>query len=47
MDTEQAKQLIREKRREMRNMRQKVSAKSPEMSYHIQTSGFYNTQVTS
>ncbi|XP_023294283.2 uncharacterized protein LOC111677405 [Lucilia cuprina] len=47
MDTEQAKQLIREKRREMRNMRQKASSKSPQMTNHLQTSGFYNNEVTS
>lgn len=47
MDTEQAKQLIREKRREMRNMRQKGSIKSPQMTNQLQTSGFYNTEVTS
>lgn len=48
MDTEQAKQLIREKRREMRNMRQKTSSnKSPQMTNHLQNSPFYDTQVTS
>uniref|UniRef100_A0A1L8EDQ1 Putative receptor-binding cancer antigen n=1 Tax=Haematobia irritans TaxID=7368 RepID=A0A1L8EDQ1_HAEIR len=37
MDNEQTKQLIREKRREMRNMRQKTS-KNPQMVNHIPNS---------
>lgn len=47
MDTEQAKQLIREKRREVRNMRQKGINKSPQTTYHLQATGKHEFQVAS
>lgn len=48
MDNEQTKQLIREKRREMRHMRQKYTKdKYPQMTNHISNNGINASKVIS